>query len=294
MLVVNNNKYNDVELSNNNTEIKLVKPEDKLSDENLKKLYVNNINKLLNIYGGCSPDNKSGYLIDNEEYIKYINNEVVNVYYNDFLPNQYVSFLYKLKSYYNFEPKVCYDIGSCVLHWTRHAENIWKNTKIILFDAFEPCKILYQGYDYSMGPLSNIDYNPIKFYQHDLHFGGNSYYREVGHPANIFNKDVYLNKITRTLDSVVKDRNFLYPDLIKIDTQGAELDILKGSTHVLEHASIILVECQHEKYNDGAPLYNETNEYLESIGWKCLCNFTHSLNNPDSDYCYYNTKKLTF
>ena len=252
--------------------------------------YINNISKLLNKYGGCIHDNKSGYLADDPNYINYINTEIFDVYYKDLLPPKYVNFLHKLKNECNFEPKVCYDIGSCVLHWTRHAENVWKNTKVILFDAFEPCKMLYQGYDYTMGPLSNIDYGQIKFYQHDLHFGGNSYYREVGHPSNIFNENVYLNKITRTLDSVVKEKKYPYPDLIKIDTQGAELDILKGATDVLNNAFIILVECQHIKYNDGAPLYNETHLYLESIGWKCLCNFTDG--SADSDYCYYNTNKF--
>jgi hypothetical protein len=46
------------------------------------------MNKLLNKYGGFKPDNKSGYLVDNPEYIKYVNNEVMNIYYTDFLPKK--------------------------------------------------------------------------------------------------------------------------------------------------------------------------------------------------------------
>ena len=79
-----------------------------------------------------------------------------------------------------FEPKVIYDIGSCVLQWTNEARQIWPNAKIILFDAFSEAQFLYNNYEHYIGVLSDKDNEVVKFYQNTIHPGGNSYYREVG------------------------------------------------------------------------------------------------------------------
>jgi FkbM family methyltransferase len=262
----------------------------KLSEQ-INNLDLHNNLNLLTKFGGYDPNNKSGYLSTNLDYQNYVNKAIEYEYNIDNLSNDYKKFLYKLRDEYNFRPKVCYDIGSCVLHWTRHAELIWKNTKVILFEAFEPFKMFYSSYDYYMGVLSNTDNKEIKFYQNDNCFGGNSYYREVGCPINFFDENIYLNKITRTLDSVVKEKGYPYPDLIKMDIQGAELDVLKGSPNVLNNTSVILFEAQHINYNDKAPLYQELDTFMQNNGWKLLCKFTFT-SDADSDYCYYNLNKI--
>lgn len=65
-------------------------------------------------------------------------NNLIDVYKKDLLPINHVKFLEFMKKELKFEPKVCYDIGAAVLHWSRHAERIWPETQVILFDAFEP------------------------------------------------------------------------------------------------------------------------------------------------------------
>ena len=213
----------------------------------------------------------------------------MSVYYKDLLAQDHLNFLIKLKTDHNFIPNVCYDIGASVLHWTRHAERLWPNSKLILFDAFEPAKILYSKYDNYIGVLSDEDNKQVKFYQNDQYFAGNSYYREVGSDYNPYNENIYILKNTRSLDSIVNERWYPYPDLIKIDVQGAELDIIKGASNVLSHTKYLIVELQHVNYNDGAPLYNETITYLESIGWECIAE-KFSDNGPDADYCFRNKK----
>ena len=58
----------------------------------------------------------------------------------------------------------------------------------------------------------------------------------------------------RTLDNVLKQ----YPELkalllIKLDVQGAELDVLAGGSHALALAEIVQLEVALMKYNEGAP-----------------------------------------
>ena len=206
----------------------------------------------------------------------------------DLLPIPHREFLNKLKIEYNFIPKVCYDIGANVLHWTRHAESTWSNTIIYLFDAFSPGEILYNKYEYTISVLSDIDNKLVKFYQNDFCPGGSSYYREIAFDnSKFFPENNYIEKLTRTLDSIVKEKNYRLPDLIKIDIQGAELDVLKGAVETLKHATFLLVELQNIQYNKDAPLANVTIDYLKSIGWDCIAE-KFSDNGPDADYCFIN------
>jgi FkbM family methyltransferase len=222
------------------------------------------------------------------EYQKFVIQNLTNIYNTDYLPISHQQFLEKLKNEYNFTPKVCYDIGSLLLHWTRHAKRIWPDTKIVLFDAFQPAEVFYNGYDYSINVLSNIDNNIVNFYQNDMIPFGNSYYRETGFDnGKYFPENIFITKKTRTLDSIVMEKDYMYPDLIKIDVQGAELDILKGAHNTLLHAKFLIIELQHVEYNKGAPLCDITIQYLESIGWECIAR-KFSDNGPDADYCFIN------
>ncbi len=54
-------------------------------------------------------------------------------------------------------------------------------------------------------------------------------------------------KTTQTLDTIVKTKNYKYPDLIKIDAQGGELNILEGAKECLNHATCLIVELQSVK-----------------------------------------------
>lgn len=226
-------------------------------------------------------------LSNNNDYKNKIieNLKIINTI--NYLPKDHSDFLFKLKNQWNFNPKVIYDIGSCVLHWEKNARIVWPDSEFILFDAFEPVEMFYTNYKYHIGVLSNEDNKIVKFYQNDMHPGGNSYYREIVH--NIYPENNYLLKITKTLNSIVKEKNFPQPDLIKIDVQGAELDIIKGAEEILQNTKILIVELQHCKYNENAPDVNISKPYIESLGWICIAE-KFANNTYDADYCFINTK----
>jgi FkbM family methyltransferase len=205
------------------------------------------------------------------------------------LPNDHFNYLKKLKDS-GFEPKVIYDIGSCVLHWTNKAKELWPNAIFILFDAFREAEFLYSNYDYHIGVLCDKDNRNIQFYKNIVQPAGNSYYREVGcDNGKHFPIDKFDIEIGMTLDTIVKNRGFPLPDLVKIDVQGAEKDIISGGINTLSTAKHLICEMQHTNYNDGAPTVSETKPYIESLGWECiapmLCN-----NGPDADYGFINIK----
>jgi GR25 family glycosyltransferase involved in LPS biosynthesis len=92
------------------------------------------------------------------------------------------------------------------------------------------------------------------------------------------------------LETVVKNRHFPLPDLIKIDVQGAELDILKSSMSIINCAKFLIVELQHTEYNRGAPLCNQTRDFLIENGWEVYAE-KFSNNGPDADWCFINRNR---
>jgi FkbM family methyltransferase len=233
-----------------------------------------------------------------KKYNEYVLNSLRKTHTDAFIPNIHISFIEKLSNEFNPDNMIIYDIGSCVLHWTQEASKIWKNSKVYLFDGMTELMLFYDEYnkqnntkyEYNIGVICDEDYKRISFYQNNIHPGGNSYYREIGHheSTTLFTENHIKYKIGMKLETIIKNKNFPLPDLIKIDVQGAELDILKGSMSIINKAKILIVELQHTQYNKDAPLYNQTRDFLIENGWQVYAEkFTN--NGPDADWCFINT-----
>jgi FkbM family methyltransferase len=203
------------------------------------------------------------------------------------IPKDHVDYLSNLKAQ-GFEPTVIYDVGACVLHWTNEAKRIWPNAEFVAFEAMNSSEFLYkeQGLKYFMGALSDVTGKEVEFYQNDWHPGGNSYYRENAEvnpeAPEYFNEKHKRVLKTVTLDAVVRLKQFPLPDLIKMDVQGAELDVLKGASQVLQSVKHVILELQAVEYNKGAPLKDTVIAYMDTIGFDCKGLFSN--NGPDGDY----------
>ena len=93
---------------------------------------------------------------------------------------------------------------------------------------------------------------------------GNSIYREMTH----FYSDDQINVIKQEaiqLDNLfMRDSEF---DLIKIDTQGSELDIISGGKKLCSKAKGIILEVSLKPYNSGAPLYDDVINFMDNFGF---------------------------
>jgi len=195
----------------------------------------------------------------------------------DLLPALHVEYLKKINS----NPKVIYDIGACVLHWTRHASSIWPEAEFCLVDATMSVQPFLEtsGHKWKIAVLSDSDNKEVEFYENSNDPGGNSYYLEN---TEAYNNSHKTNRTGYTLDYIAKQNNWPLPDMIKLDVQGAELDVLRGSTCVLANVTDIILEAQHVDYNKGAPKSPEVIEYLQSIGFELVSNFINT--DVDGDY----------
>lgn len=85
-----------------------------------------------------------------------------------------------------------------------------------------------------------------------------------------FNKERYDLVTTNTLDNIYNESDTF--DLIKIDTQGSELDIIRGGLNLISRTKALILEENIVPFNEGAPLHSEVKKYVESLGFKLVQN----------------------
>jgi len=216
-----------------------------------------------------------------------LRNHLVKLANAPLLPKAHIDFLVSLRDQ-GVQPKVIYDIGSSVLHWSGNAKRIWPAAHFEAFEAQESLSFLYKeaGISHTIGLLSDVDNKEVTFYQNEMHPGGNSYYQEneVLSPAAA---SLYTPKtmIANTLDTVVTSKGLPLPDFVKMDVQGAEMDVLKGATNTLKNCKHLILELQQVEYNKGAPLRDTVIAYVESLGFKLVTPLFCD-NGPDGDYYF--------
>ena len=158
---------------------------------------------------------------------------------------------------------VVFDVGAYRGEWSKLlSKTSLKKRKFFLFDANEENRNFLEKLNFKFFFHILSDQNKdVNFYSNFS--TGDSYLKEQ---TSLYkeNSNVILRKAT-TLDDVVKKENLPSPDFLKIDTQGSEIDILKGSKISVSKCSLIYLECPIIEYNLKVPKFNEYIDYLDSI-----------------------------
>ena len=169
-------------------------------------------------------------------------------------------FYYLENSLISFNLETVYDIGASDGSFTNNiSQYLHKDTKYHLFEPYEYPEIEVDvDHQWHRVYLSDSA-RKVNFYINDEFHTGNSYYKE---DTVAFDEIEPVEVITVSLDKYVAENNLTLPDLIKIDTQGSELDILKGAEYCLKNASVLILELPLIPYNIGSPGMVEILEYL--------------------------------
>ena len=94
---------------------------------------------------------------------------------------------------------------------------------------------------------------------------GDSFYKEM---TRHYSSVPPTPRTTTTLDALFPSESF---SLIKLDCQGAELDVLRGGPRVLGEAEVLLMECSFAgRYNLNAPAFAEYIQTADSLGFAPL------------------------
>jgi hypothetical protein len=60
----------------------------------------------------------------------------------------------------------------------------------------------------------------------------------------------------------------LSPDLLAMDTQGYELEVLKGATETLKSVKVVYTEVSNVPLYEGSALVDDIDEFLQPYGFK--------------------------
>jgi len=166
-----------------------------------------------------------------------------------------------------FYPHRILDIGANVGQFHSMCKTHFPNSYIFSIEASSACEPYLKSItdQYYIGLLAK-DTSNYKFYslKNNSICTGNSIYKELTSHYTDSNLEI-INKKGITLDSLFEtDSEF---DLIKIDTQGSELDIISGGMELCSKAKAILLEVSLTQYNENSPLYDEVLQFMNNIGF---------------------------
>jgi FkbM family methyltransferase len=164
--------------------------------------------------------------------------------------------------------KVVYDIGAHKGRWSTYVKALLPRTRPILFEAnaIHAADLARSGFTYHICALSRPGVQTAPFYSlhDDAGSSGGSFYKE----ATPQYADVRASTLAiKTLADVVAAEGLPLPDLVKIDTQGSELDVIEGGRNVIANAAYLLVEIPLVEYNRGAPATGEYFSCLARLGF---------------------------
>jgi hypothetical protein len=79
------------------------------------------------------------------------------------------------------------------------------------------------------------------------------------------------------LDDKIENRRLRGPFLLKLDTHGFELPILRGAARILSHSSLLVIESYNFDIAPECLRFPQLCAYLEGQGFRCIdiCDVLH-------------------
>ena len=167
----------------------------------------------------------------------------------------------KLK-YHDFNINRILDIGAHKGDWTKKFREHYPDVESIMIEANpNHADFLSTVGKFHIALLGKnneeVDYYECTDVQNNH---GNGIYKENTNVPFVAKKRQMI-----TLEKLLPNEQF---DLIKMDVQGAELDILQGSPNIFHNTKYLWLEVNVHNYNIGAPKAGQTITYLDQIGFE--------------------------
>jgi FkbM family methyltransferase len=152
-----------------------------------------------------------------------------------------------------FAPEIVVDIGAHSGEWTKMALPLFPEARFIMIEAQpdkealikQACSLDPSRIDYEISLLGAENKEKVDFFLLDL--GSSIYIENTSFPRECVSLPML------TLDAVLARHAALGTSFLKLDVQGAELDVLAGAQRTLKHTDVILLEASLVEFNRGAP-----------------------------------------
>lgn len=169
------------------------------------------------------------------------------------------------------QPGCVIDVGAYVGDWSRIAASVFPDASLIMVEGdperestlAEVARDLGSRARVIIGVLGSSARDQVAFHTAGP---GSSIFPEL----TTFERGTRLLSMT-TLDGMLDARSgpagLRAPLLLKLDVQGAELEVLKGGPSTLARAELVILETSTIPYNEGAPLAAEVIRFMSERGF---------------------------
>lgn len=158
-----------------------------------------------------------------------------------------------------WRPAGIIDVGAYEGAWTRMIRRVFPDVPVLMVEAQERkaarlrslCSTL-DGVALASAVLGSEAGKEVTFYEMET---GSSYFPERSNAPR-----TSATYVTRTLDDVAASVEG--PLFLKIDVQGAELEVLAGGAKTMERSDVVQLEVPFVSYNEGAPSLFEVMQFM--------------------------------
>ena len=190
------------------------------------------------------------------------------------------------------EIKVVFDVGANVGQFCMHCSEVFDEADIYSFepikDTFDVLKNRTKGikniscFNHAFGDQKGVE---KVFLQAD------SKVNSLNPLVNIQKKDDQKSQQIEidTVDLFCENKKIEKIDLLKIDTEGFDLNVLKGSAKMLSDGKVkfLFIEVTHDKDNPKTSSFNTISSFLDEYGYKIYGFYNQSIhtNSTRMNYC---------
>jgi FkbM family methyltransferase len=170
------------------------------------------------------------------------------------------------------ELKVIYDIGANVGTWSVLAKSIIPSASL---HAFEPLPAHHDGFVNNVRGLDNVTLHRIALGATNteavLHVTNYTDASSMLQPTEISSscgvaEVAQFSVPLRRLDDYRVEQGLPWPDLIKLDVQGFELEVLKGASECLRAAKAVISEVSFVSFYKHQCLFHDVVGHLAGVG----------------------------
>ena len=160
-----------------------------------------------------------------------------------------------------------FDVGA---HHGETAKKFAERFPAARIRCFEPVSVTYARLCRNVAPIRNISCHRAALSDHDgeatIYLTGESHTSSLVAPATVLGAEVVP---TRSVDSIARELHVDHIDLLKIDAEGADLDVLRGARRLLEGARIafVLVELSFNPGQAHHVLFDDVRAFLQPFGF---------------------------
>lgn len=186
---------------------------------------------------------------------------------------------YQLLHQLGFRPGIVVDVG--VAKGTKELYTAFPDSFFLLIEPLKEFeqdlkRILMQYNGSYVLAAAGSGSGQVTFNVHEDHLEGSSLYKETM-GANADGHEITVPTIR--IDDITKQKALAGSCLIKIDAQGAELEVLDGAKNTLLDAEVVVLEVSMFEFMKGAPQFSDVVFYMKNHGFVAY-DIIHGWNRP--------------